>query len=256
MGERKGVNKHYPPDFDPALLPPGSKRKLDQQTVRMMLPMSLQCRTCGEFLYRGTKFNAQKETVKGELYLGQIKVFRFYMKCSRCKGEFTITTDPERCDYAAELNLSRNFEPWRDQAEQVAAANETRRREEEGDVMKQLENRTRESKRQLELEDALAEIRSLNRRQAATDLLDTAIEERSKKAKQEEKDEEDRLVQSLFRIEVCKRLDDEVEDEGGAILPTPLAGPSSSEPKAKAKPQVKLPFIPIRPVSSNNSNNL
>lgn len=37
------------------------------------------CNTCGEYIYKGKKFNARKETVEGEDYYG-IKIFRFYIK--------------------------------------------------------------------------------------------------------------------------------------------------------------------------------
>lgn len=44
-----------------------------QQTVRLMAPYSMRCATCGEYIYKGKKFNARKETVQGEEYYG-IKV--------------------------------------------------------------------------------------------------------------------------------------------------------------------------------------
>lgn len=40
-------------------------------------------------MYKGTKFNSKKETVRGEEYLG-IRIYRFYMKCSRCKAEYVL----------------------------------------------------------------------------------------------------------------------------------------------------------------------
>lgn len=51
-------------------------------------------RTCGEYIYKGKKFNGRKETVQGEEYYG-IKIFRFYIKCTGCSAEITFKTDPK-----------------------------------------------------------------------------------------------------------------------------------------------------------------
>jgi uncharacterized C2H2 Zn-finger protein len=178
MSERKVINKYYPPDFDPALIPRGKRPKNDQVKVRMMMPMSVRCNTCGEYIYRGKKFNSRKETVIGVDYYG-IKIFRFYMRCPRCAAEFTIKTDPKNSDYVAEMNCSRNFEPWRDKEQQMEDAKKKRESEEEGDAMKALENRTLDSKIEMDIIDALDEIRALNQRNASID-ADTLITEHRK----------------------------------------------------------------------------
>ena len=126
--------------------------------------MSVRCLTCGNFMYIGTKFNMRKETVLDEDYLG-IKIYRFYFKCTRCSAEVTMKTDPKNHDYVCEHGASRNYEPWRDMAnaEQVLR---TRRNLDDGDAMKSLENRTFDSKKEMELIEALDEVRLLNKRQA------------------------------------------------------------------------------------------
>ena len=73
------LNKYFPPDFDPDLIPRRKGTKNSQQVVRLMAPFSMRCNTCGEYIYKGKKFNARKETVQGEDYYG-IKIFRFYIK--------------------------------------------------------------------------------------------------------------------------------------------------------------------------------
>ena len=157
MGERKVLNKYYPPDFDPSKIPRLKMAKNRQIVVRMMLPMSIRCDTCGTYLYKGTKFNSRKEDSEGEMYLG-IQIFRFYFKCTNCSSELTMKTDPEHGDYTAEKGCSRNFEPWKAKDEAVDEKKRKRDEEEDGDEMKGLERRTRESKREMDIVDALEDI--------------------------------------------------------------------------------------------------
>ena len=65
MADRKALNHYYPPDFDPSKIPRRKAPKDAQQTVRLMAPFSMRCNTCGEYIYKGKKFNARKETVQG-----------------------------------------------------------------------------------------------------------------------------------------------------------------------------------------------
>ncbi|GJM94050.1 hypothetical protein PR202_ga10662 [Eleusine coracana subsp. coracana] len=150
MGERKVLNKYYPHDFDPSKLP----RRRHKIKVRSMLPMTLRCAACGEYLGRGTKFNARKEDAAGERYLGAIQVYRFYIRCSRCGGEMAFKTDPASSGYAVESGATACREG--DGGEAVAGK---RGREEEGDAMAALEDRARAGKREMDADAALEEAR-------------------------------------------------------------------------------------------------
>ncbi|EKM55818.1 uncharacterized protein PHACADRAFT_256706 [Phanerochaete carnosa HHB-10118-sp] len=205
MSERKVLNKYFPPDFDPSLIPRRKQPKNSQQVVRLMAPFSMRCNTCGEYIYKGKKFNARKETVEGEDYYG-IKIFRFYIKCTLCSAEITFKTDPKNTDYSAEHGASRNFEPWREEQVEKEEDRLARLEEEENNPMKALENRTIDSKREMDILDALQDIRARNARNErvgqSVDLLDRIhaeemeTEEDVEKKKAEEEDEA--LVRQVF----------------------------------------------------------
>ena len=175
------LNKYIPPDFDPSKIPRSKKGTgaKAQQKVRMMLPMTICCSTCGNYITKGTKFNARKEDAIGEEYLG-LTIFRFYFRCNRCSAEIAMKTDPKNADYVVEAGASRNFEPWRERDELVKAAEDERDAEEEGDTMKALENRTKESKREMDITAALDEMRSLNARHAGISHADAIAALRAK----------------------------------------------------------------------------
>jgi hypothetical protein len=163
MAERKKLTMYYPPDFDPKLVP---RRKRDPTftcEVRMMLPFSVQCDKCGEFMYMGKKFNSKKENAQGEKYKG-IQIIRFWIKCSMCSNMMTFKTDPQNDDYAMESGGSRTFEMWQE-TNAVAAANlKERIDEDKEDAMTALENRTRDTQRMVDMMDALDELKAVSQR--------------------------------------------------------------------------------------------
>jgi len=257
MSERKVINKYYPPDFDPSKIPRARKPKNNQVTVRMMMPMSVRCNTCGEYIYKGKKFNSKKETVVGEEYL-TVKIFRFYMRCPNCATEFTIKTDPENSDYVAEMNCSRNFEPWREKEKVIEEAKKQREKEEEGDAMKALENRTLDSKVEMDIIEALDEIRSLNARNAKID-GDTLLEHHKRthddKEKQLINEEEEELKSVVFknsttfvhRIEQPKQEEEpivkkqKIQEPPISFLPIPkLPVAVKVSPAVVVKPKIQL----------------
>lgn len=165
MGERKVVNKYIPADFDPSLVPRGKKLSSKDGTVpvRMMLPFSIQCNTCREFLYRGRKFNSKKERMGGPdgVYLG-ITRWRFYIKCTQCARPITFCTDPKNADYEMESGGTRNYEVYKDKEKTEQEALEEEEKEKKEDPMKALENRALESQREMAEMDHLEQIKAMN----------------------------------------------------------------------------------------------
>lgn len=213
MGERKVLNKYYPPDFDPAKLPKLEIPKDRQYVVRLMAPFTMRCLTCGNYIYKGKKFNSRKETAIGEKYLG-IQIFRFYIRCPQCLSEISFKTDPKNTDYVVDNGAYRTF-----QAERLAEMEEERviqekEEEEANNPMLALENRTKESRREMDVLDALEEIKDWNSRNAQVkfeDLMDRHLE--AEKSTAEEIEKADRefagKVFSKCQETMIRRLKDE-----------------------------------------------
>ena len=115
--------------------------------------MSVRCKTCGNFLYIGTKFNMRKETCSDMDYLG-IKIFRFYFKCSHCHSEITMRTDPQNHDYMVEHGATRNRDPNKDLAHAETVLRAKKDLEQE-DTVKALESKTVDTKKEMDILDAL-----------------------------------------------------------------------------------------------------
>ncbi|KAL0906269.1 hypothetical protein M5K25_024747 [Dendrobium thyrsiflorum] len=227
MGERKVLNKYYPPDFDPAKIPRRSQLKNQQMKVRMMLPMSIRCATCGTYIYKGTKFNSRKEDVIGETYLG-IQLFRFYFKCTKCSAEVTIKTDPQNSDYVVESGASRNFEPWRGEEEAAEKEKKKRETEELGDAMKSLENRALDSKQDMDILSALEEMRSMKSRHATVsydvmlETLKRSAYEKEKKIMEELDAADEEIIKSIAfhgSKDFVRRINDEEDEDLDDDLP-------------------------------------
>ncbi|XP_060762220.1 splicing factor YJU2 [Neoarius graeffei] len=213
MSERKVLNKYYPPDFDPSKIPKLKLPKDRQYVVRLMAPFNMRCKTCGEYIYKGKKFNARKETVQNELYLG-LPIFRFYIKCTRCLAEITFKTDPENTDYAMEHGATRNFQAEKLIEEEEENIQRKREEEELNNPMKVLENRTRDSKMEMEVLENLQELKDLNQRQAQVDFESMLQQHREleKRLKEKEQEEDERETKEMLDRVLVKRLRDSDSD--------------------------------------------
>ncbi|KAG8594219.1 hypothetical protein GDO81_001123 [Engystomops pustulosus] len=222
MSERKVLNKYYPPDFDPSKIPKLKLPKDRQYVVRLMAPFNMRCKTCGEYIYKGKKFNARKETVQNEQYLG-LPIFRFYIKCTRCLAEITFKTDPENTDYAMEHGATRNFQAEKLIEEEEKRFQKEREEEELNNPMKVLENRTKDSKMEMDILENLQELKELNQRQANVDfesMLGVYRETEEEMKMREKEEDENQIREMLAEAQKRRRVaDSDSEEETTSDVP-------------------------------------
>ncbi|XP_048377875.1 probable splicing factor YJU2B [Stegostoma tigrinum] len=151
MGERKGVNKYYPPDFDPAKHGSLNKyrnshplreraRKLSQGilVIRFEMPYNIWCDGCGKHIGMGVRYNAEKKKV-GNYYTTPI--YRFRMKCHLCVNHIEMQTDPANCDYVIVSGARRKEERWdMKDNEQILTTEHEEKKKLETDAMYKLEH--------------------------------------------------------------------------------------------------------------------
>lgn len=253
MSERKVLNKYYPPDFDPSKIPRCKLPKNRQYTVRLMAPFNMRCVTCGEYIYKGKKFNARKEDVENDTYLG-IRIYRFYIKCTRCLQEISFKTDPQNTDYEIEAGATRNFMALKLAEEQARREEQELRDEEANNPMKLLENRTEQSRNEIELLESLEELKDLRTRHENIDYnallnqydpTETAEQREVRLAKLD--DEYVKTIKfkgnasgSNSKRVVKEEIIEDVKEEEKVVMKKPrieILGPKQPKPSAK-KPMV------------------
>lgn len=222
------------------------------QTVRLMAPFSMKCTTCGEFIYKGRKFNSRKETPLDEKYLN-IQIFYFSIKCTRCSAEIIFRTDPQNSDYAMVKGAVRNMEPWRNRAAEEESLEQRLDRlekeeaeaagEEEKNAMADLEAKNVDARREMAAADALDEIRQRNARinrseKDGVDYVDSVVrpEDEERERQEREDTEAARRAFATTRSSLASVIED-IEEEDLAedqrtdtekMPPPPIAAASSS----------------------------
>ncbi|KAJ6147041.1 hypothetical protein N7497_009023 [Penicillium chrysogenum] len=241
MAERKVLSKYYPPDFDPSAIASSSKRSRKDgkaesklSASRLMTPFSMKCTHCGEFIPKGRKFNARKQTLD-ERYLS-IPIYRFHIRCTRCSGEITFRTDPKNNDYQCESGAKRNFEVWRDETDEkyndeteeqtldrLEREHGAKEEQLERDKMAELEDKMLDSKREMQIADALDEIRTRNARiernearagNAAIATVQEKIDEDALRLEREAAEDAEALRQFRAKQHAAKqaKLDEEIAE--------------------------------------------
>lgn len=191
MADQKVMNRYYPPDFDPSKLLPVKairpKRTAGprQMSIRMMMPFTMRCSSCSEYMYIATKFNSRCEKVQGTTSLG-LNAYRFFGSCKHCKAEFIFRTDPEHSDYVLESGGSRTYEAFKD-ADYAEAEVARAKAEEEGNSESvALESKIYDTAEEMRRIEELGELKAINKREARRDIaIDVALEKLTKSIQEE-----------------------------------------------------------------------
>ncbi|XP_012152538.1 coiled-coil domain-containing protein 130 homolog [Megachile rotundata] len=121
MGERKGTNLYYPPDYDPrvgglnkflgthALRERARKLHMGILIIRFEMPYNIWCEGCGNHIGMGVRYNAEKKKI-GMYY--STPLYQFRMKCHLCDNHFEIKTDPANLDYIIVSGARRQENRW------------------------------------------------------------------------------------------------------------------------------------------------
>ncbi|KAL5235083.1 hypothetical protein ACI65C_002493 [Semiaphis heraclei] len=121
MGERKGQNKYYPPDYNPAvgglnkfkgthaLRERARKLHMGILIIRFEMPYNIWCDGCNNHIGMGVRYNAEKKKI-GMYY--STPVYQFRMKCHLCNNHFEIKTDPGNLDYVIVSGARRQENRW------------------------------------------------------------------------------------------------------------------------------------------------
>ncbi|CAH0683349.1 unnamed protein product [Spodoptera exigua] len=152
MGERKGQNLYYPPDYDPkvgglnkfmgthALRERARKLHMGILIIRFEMPYNIWCEGCKNHIGMGVRYNAEKTKI-GMYY--STPVYQFRMKCHLCDNHFEIKTDPGNLDYVIVSGARRQENRWdpTDNGQIVPETKETQKKLFD-DAMFKLEHKT------------------------------------------------------------------------------------------------------------------
>ncbi|XP_053677515.1 coiled-coil domain-containing protein 130 homolog [Anopheles nili] len=262
MGERKGQNLYYPPDYDPkvgglnkwkgthALRERARKIHLGILIIRFEMPYNIWCEGCKNHIGMGVRYNAEKRKV-GAYY--STPIYQFRMKCHLCDNHFEIKTDPQHLDYEIVSGARRQENRWDPtQNEQIVPETKQVQRKLFDDAMYRLEHGAKDTQIAEEVKPVLGRLFHRNDSVWRDDFeansrLRAQFRVRKKEHKlQEEKDnallmksslsnltllpesDSDRRMAQLMRLHSSKTFQEKYEEQRNAILNRPMLSSTSS----------------------------
>lgn len=230
MGERKGQNKYYPPDFDwkkhqslnnyhgtHALRE--RARKLDKGIliIRFEMPYNIWCDGCGNHIGMGVRYNAEKTKV-GMYYTTPI--WKFHMKCHLCTNYFDIQTDPANCDYVILSGARRKEQRW-DPAEneQIVTDDKNDQKKLATDAMFKLEHGTDDKAKSVKSTSVISQLQeaSVDRYKddyMANKLLRKTFREKKKLIRDAQASDRALLTKSSLGIKLLPESSDDIRQAG------------------------------------------
>lgn len=231
MGERKGQNHYYPPDFDPqkhgslngyhgthALRERARKLSQGILIIRFEMPYNIWCDGCKNHIGMGVRYNAEKKKV-GNYYTTPI--YRFRMKCHLCVNYIEMQTDPATCDYVIVCGAQRKEERW-DMAdnEQILTTERSEKEKLETDPMYKLDHGGKDKEK---LRKALPSLSELQDHQAGWKddfILNSKLRRkfRTEKKVMEEEEEKDNAVRKRTNLSIPLLPEKEEDKKLAALL--------------------------------------
>jgi len=287
MGERKGQNHYYPPDFfsNPKIMAKGLNayhgthalrergKKWETEkilTIRFEMPFNIWCEGCKNHIGMGVRYNAEKKKV-GNYY--STPVYQFRMKCHLCDNYFDIKTDPANLDYEIISGARRQENRWDPtQNEQIVPETKEVQRRMFDDAMFKLEHGAKDQKTAEDAKPVLSrlyqrnddvwkdnfeansklrsEFRKAKKEFKAAEEADNKIMSRASLAgiKLLPETQEDRQLASLLRLRASKNIDEKSRERMLEIMNKP-ALPSSTVTSFGGLRREKLLAEKLKPVS-------
>lgn len=269
MGERKGQNKYYPPDFfrsskvmskgldayhgHHTLRERGKKAHLGILVIRFEMPYNIWCDGCKNHIGMGVRYNAEKQKV-GNYY--STPIYEFKMKCHLCDNYFVIKTDPANLDYEIVSGARRQENRWDPtQNGQIVPETKEVQRKLFDDAMFKLEHGVKDQKNADDGKPVISKLFKRNdelwKDNFEVNMKMRAAFRKTKKDMKAKEDADNRILSRASLIGSVKLLDETDEDRQLASL-MKLHSTRNAEERTREKMK-KIMEKPALPSSSSST---